>query len=616
MTFKQIHHKQSGIQKFRKLPQQSIKSPPPQIADTLQKSQPFSADQIMMLQRTIGNQAVINLLHNQNKAPPIQRRFPWRGKSGTEKRKAMKNVGRVNPNPTVEEDNDNETLNDVADSVGFTSDTFGEVGDTLGNFGDSVKSAKFESIKSDWLSKNGLPPDTNIDDLSDEQQENFNQEQEDKGGLRQFGSEGDRENLAIASSAAGTVSSGFSSVMGFVAMVNSIKNATDTNKDGYERTEAVMDAVGQGSQTIFSGAQVLTGTSQTIAGGVAKGGGDAASTAADVSGGVGDMFGSLGGAVELGVSTAKGILGLVKYFTSIKSKGWGQRDQIVDIVENFMDAIKGFLSTSKTVMSVVNTFLDIAGKGADFVNAFPVVGAAINIAIQLIDTIVQAVHVASQTYQMAKSIIRQIKMNTKLKAEELLTTPNNEKIRFLGKLVEVNKKRWRRAIIPLTSALTKILANVVSVGASVLNIVGAATSAAYGAGIGIMAGGYGLSATAGIMKLGAASMKPIATFTRWSKQKIRDEGGSKIAKIGNKVGIDMTKTTNFKKTEYQENAKNFLTMLKALPTWRDGDIDVKKQYEEHYQMLKATGINTKELFNETDGAKQEQLIIEALQKRE
>lgn len=590
----------------------------------------LSPSQIMMLQRTIGNQAVLNLIQHQT-SPTIQRRFPWRrGRNNTtpttpatdDKRQNIKNIGNATTTPTVNNEGDflDTFLSEGAEAGGFTSDTLGEVGDTLGNFGNDAKMGKFDSITQDWLRENGLPADTKIDDLSDDQKESLEEKQKDEGGLIGFASEETQENLQIASAGAGTLSSGFSSVVGFAAMVNSIKNAKEADNH-FDRGDAVLDAIGQGSQGIMSGGQTLAGVSQTISTGVAKNGSDAASTAADASGGVMDMFGSLGGVVEMGVSASKGVLSLIKYFTSIKSKGWGQREQIVEIVENFMDTLKGFLSTSKTVMSVVSTFLDIAGKGSDFVNAFPVVGAAISIAIQLVDTLVQAVRVASQVYQMAKSIMRQIKMKEKLEALAD-TVANADKRRFLSKLVEVNKKRWRRAIIPLTSALTKILANFVSVGASILNIVGAATSVAYGAGVGIMAGGYTLSATAGIMKLGAASMKPIASFTRWSKQKIRDTGsgarGGKVDKFGKFLHINMDdkKTSAGKKTDYEENARNYLTMLRNLPAWDETDTTVVDQYQDLYDMLKATGVNTKEILSLTDPNKQVKLIIEALQKRE
>ncbi len=586
----------------------------------------LSASQIMMLQRTIGNQAVLNLMQRQT-SPTIQRGFPWRrGSNNTtpatdDKRKNIKSIGNA-ANPTIEDDNDllDTTLTEGSEAVGFTSDTFGQVGDTLGSFGGAAKTGKFDAVTKDWLHDNGLPADTKISDLTDDQKDSLEEKQKDKGGLITFGSDDTQENLQIASASAGTLSSGFSSLVGFAAMVNSIKKAYEADNH-FDRGDAVLDAIGQGSQGFMSGGQALAGVSQTISTGVAKNGSDAASTAADASGGVMDMFGSIGGVVEMGVSGAKGVLGLIKYFTSIKSKGWGQREQIVQITENFMDTLKGFLSTAKTVMSVVSTFLDIAGKGADFVNAFPVVGAAISIAIQLVDTLVQVVKVVSQVYQMAKSIIRHIKMKEKLEALAD-NVANADKRRFLSKLVEVNKKRWKRAIIPLSSALTRILANFVSVGASILNIVGAATSVAYGAGVGIMAGGYSLSATAGIMKLGAASMKPIASFTRWSKQKIRDKGsgarGGKVDKFGKFLHINMDdeKTSAGKKKDYQENSSNFLAMLRGLDDWDPADDKVVDDYKELYDMLKATGVNTKELFSITDPNKQAQKIIEALQQRE
>src|SRR5690606_6268433 len=103
----------------------------------------------------------------------------------------------------------------------------------------------------------------------------------------------------------------------------------------------------------------------------------------------------------------------------------------------------------------------------------------------------------------------------------------------------------------------------------------------------------GLSATAGVVKIGSAAAAPIAKFTRWSKQKGRDIGAESLQnpqqgrfkKAMGKRAVKMfntNKSTAEKQKQYVKDATEIVHMLVKLPPTVDDSS--RPQYEAAYEV--------------------------------
>lgn len=422
--------------------------------------------------------------------------------------------------------------------------------------------------------------------------------------------------LGSAGAGLGAVGSGLTTVGGGIGMLMSVMKlrelakSTDPGKR-WEQAATWSVLVGSGAQTLLGGAQTVAGMTGAGANAAAAAGQETGKTVADASSGVMDSLGALGGLVEMGVS---GFQGVMKVAQMIRGKAW-DADMASGAATDFLKSLKGAAMTAKSLVSATNTWLSLAGEA---IAVLPIIGAAINIFGQMVDILIQLVSVAMRTYKLVKAAI----MASKMKAVGAAKGAASEMGKFAAGMALNAKKRWQRQIAPLIGNVVTIVADFISIGGSVLNIVGAATAAAYGAGVGIMAAGYAATATAGAMKVGAALIKPTQTFVRWSKQRIRDKGQAPgfHATAGKVFHVNMNKTTDNKNKEIAGQISflmKHLHGLKDLPASTDATYPaVKAEYEEAHMLVKSTGVKISDLTAAADARAVVTVLAKALRERE
>lgn len=618
------------------------------------------------LQRTIGNRAATQLIsHRSTPGQPVINRSLFSGwwskkktpanttppaprvRNQSELEEMQNRLGSTNISATTPAAGGDDKVNplDIA-SEGISDVTGGlELASSLkGDLTVEPKSAKYNAVYQDFLRENKLPSDTEESSLNGKQKEQLAEKQKDEGGLRVLVKDDNaRADLGIAA----TAFQGFASVggaaSGIVGFVSSVQNWKEA-ENGWQRFDLAMDMVGQGSQTATGIGQAVTATGGVVAGGVARHREDLsdAKSAADGFSGVSDFLGALGGSVETVVSAAKIVSGIMQLFKGI-SEGT-KSDQVLDITSHVIKVLKNFLNVSKSTISGLRTFLDIAGKSADFVAAVPVIGSAISIGIQLLDTLLQVVEIIRHAIRIAKAarIAATLKSQLSVDGKAVLDAKKrsdknaalakaDDKDKLMLQLIDVNSKRVKRAALPVTTSVINIVANVISISGSILNIVGVATSAAYGAGVAIMAVGYGATATAGTLKLGTALAKPAAALIRNVKQQYRDLGVKNTTNSSTPVKwlaqyaakhANTDKSSSAKQAGYLANAHRLMTIAKGLDVVQPSDADdVKAKKLESYAelefMLKATGVNRKKLYKlNGNPAEQIKMLISAMKQRE
>ncbi len=430
--------------------------------------------------------------------------------------------------------------------------------------------------------------------------------------------------LGTTSSALGAATSGVSMFAGgfaaydnfrqFAAMVKANKGAPNKQFDALQMTDTLLQGGGnalQAGTSGLTGATSLGGVGAGIA--VAQGASDDAATAAAAFGGLGDAIGAVGGSVQLLVSGARLTIGVVNNIRKPDEANWSA------VAVDSLGMLKGFLSTANSTVSAVSGFLQIAGTAAELANALPVVGAAVNICIQLLDIVIQTINFVKALVKMIESIMQAKKMKKKADA----APAGGHEQHMLEHLSEINTKRYKRQLIPLISSVVNGVADCLSIGGSVLYVVGVATSPAYGAGVAIMAAGYGASATAGLIKLGTALSGPVAKFVRTQKQFGRDvaagekTGGwrGKVLQKTHLIGAyDVKKSSGKKDQEYLASINSIYDMIAALPaTYTEQDAD---QFENAHDVIAATGVSTTKLYKADTPDEATRLLMEALKKRD
>ncbi|MEO8540990.1 MAG: hypothetical protein ABI577_14715 [bacterium] len=423
--------------------------------------------------------------------------------------------------------------------------------------------------------------------------------------------------LGSAGAGLGAVGSGLTTVGGGIGVVLSVMKlrelakSTDPGKR-WDQFATLSILTGSGAQTLLGGAQTVAGMVGAGGNAAAAAGKETGKTVADASSGVMDSLGALGGLVEMGVSGAQGV---AKVAQLVKGKSW-DADLASGAAIDFLKSLKGAAMTAKSLVSAANTWMSLAGEA---IAILPVVGAAINIVGQMVDVLIQLVTVAMRTYKLVKAAI----MAAKMRAVETAKGAGSEVGKFAAGMALNAKKRWKRQIAPLIGNVVTIVADFISIGGSVLNIVGAATAAAYGAGVGVMAAGYAATATAGALKVGAALIKPTQSFVRWSKQRIRDkgQGGTGFhAGAAKFFRVDMDKTTESKNKEIAGQISflmKHLHGLRDLPAPTDSNYAaIKAEYEEAHLLVKSTGVKVNDLSGASDARAVVTLLAKAMRERE
>lgn len=531
------------------------------------------------MQGTIGNAAVSRQIAQ---GPVVQRLWGKKKKPTDADLKEMRQKAGYNQTTTendVKKVPEGTNMENAQEGVGFGAELTQVPGDALSNFGSST---------------------TRLD----------GEELEFTGATGQAG-------LSSAGAGLGGVGSGLTALgggLGVVLSIMKLRELSQSTDPGKRWDQAATWAVmtGSGAQTLVGGAQALAGLTGGAANAAAAAGKETGKTVADAASGAMDSLGALGGLVEMGVS---GVQGVVKVAQMVRGKSW-DAELASGAAVDFLKALKGAAVTGKSIVSAANTWLSLAGEA---VAILPVIGAAINIVGQMIDILIQLVSVTMRVYKLVKAAI----MAHKMKAMQAAKGAASDIGKFAAGMAVNAKKRWQRQIAPLIGNVITIVADFISIGGSVLNIVGAATAAAYGAGVGIMAAGYAANATAGAMKVGAALIKPTQTFVRWSKQRIRDkgQGGTGFhARAGQLFHVNMNKTTQNKNKEIASQISflmRHLHGLRDLPAPTDATYgDIKAEYEEAHVLVKSTGVKISDLTAAADARAVVTVLAKAMRERE
>ena len=568
------------------------------------------AAQILALQKTIGNRATINQL---------QRKWPWSSRASPDSLKSMDKAPSQGDLNAAAKDND-QKIENTADMVitgaGTAAAFKDETATLLSNLAAVNQTPKFDRVFKDWLQDNQLSSRTKIDDLDNDQLKQLTQREVERGGLRTvIGSASGRENMAIAGSAGGSIAAGLGALGAFASMAASIAHARTTD-DKWERAFAIFDASMQGLQGGAMAGQAAAGIGSTIASGVATTGIEAAETAGGVMSGITDSLAGLTPMIQSFMAGAH-VLGDIATLFKKDSTSLQRREAGFDLASSGVDSLKSFLSGARSLMSAIRTVLDIAGTGASFGSVVPIVGAAINILVQFLDIVMQAIEIAKRAINIHEAKARRTQIRN-LKGAAPASSDHTD---MLDKLVEINSKRVNRAIRPLVAASVSVLADIASVGGSVVNIIGVATTPAYGAGAALMGVGYGLSATAGLAKVGAGVSGPVASGIRSAKQRGRNFAGNTTATrfkntrqyLRDHKVFNIDKTSELKKARDVKTAKSIFDLIASAGTTAPLD---KQALAEAFTILKATGVDVEAMIEETRMDKRAKMLIEAIRMRE
>lgn len=588
----------------------------PQLALAQQSQSGQQNQQNPLTQSQSGQQNQNPLTQSQSGQQSQQNQQATQPQQNTQQPPPPKFLQNITPKAKAIEDPDHAN---IIEGLSLTSTTTDAIGSMLSNAGGTLQSAKYDSVYQSFLREQGLPLNTVEADLTDAQAEALEKKEIEEGGLRTLAENADvRADLNIASSGMGVGIGAFTTVAGLFGLVDAWKKFRK-NTDPAKRANLIMELVNQGTVGAIGGLQTASSLGGTISSAVSKYQPDnsAAEAASNSFSGLGDIFGSLGGMVEMFVTGIRGMKGAIDLFRGVGEGS--KREQGMQIAAEFIKSGKAFLMTGKSAISAAKTFMDIAGTANAFTSAVPIIGAAVNIVVQFVDTGLQILDGIRQAIKIAEARLMAGKMQKQLNDENSKQNKDANRVSYLQKMVEINIKRVKRAVIPLITSISNSIANIISIGGSILNIVGAATSAAYGAGVGIMAAGYAATGTSAVMKLSGAAAKPIAAGVRMIKQKGRDMAEKSPTGVAAKVfKFNADKSTEKKKQAYIQHAQQLFEVITALPDKYDANnAQEKQQYDDAYLMLEATGVNVEELFKKNGDPKDQMLmIIEAMQVRE
>ena len=133
--------------------------------------------------------------------------------------------------------------------------------------------------------------------------------------------------------------------------------------------------------------------------------------------------------------------------------------------------------------------------------------------------------------------------------------------------------------------------------------------------------GYGLSATAGLAKVGAGVSGPVASGIRSAKQRGRNFAGNTTATrfkntrqyLRDHKVFNIDKTSELKKARDVKTAKSIFDLIASAGTTAPLD---KQALAEAFTILKATGVDVEAMIEETRMDKRAKMLIEAIRMRE
>lgn len=418
--------------------------------------------------------------------------------------------------------------------------------------------------------------------------------------LAEVGNQDQRDALKAAAAPAGVVTDilalGSNGAALFI-LAKKLKEET-----GWAKGRTALELTAQGTGAVAKTGKSLAGASKAGTQIAATSGASSAKAAVTGSAGFSEAFSAIGAAFDALISGGKGLWGIIRV---VQGKAKNKKTQLLESVTQLFESGKSFLSMINGTISSVRWFLKLAETAGDFVQAVPFVGGAIAIFTQAIDILVQGLKAIRQVVTAAGAWLQKQKMAGFLAALPRGKRKDREMLTHLG---EINGKRVNRAMIPLTAAGMTAVGDVISIGGSVLNIVGSATAGAMGAGGALLAAGYGTAALSGVVKVGAASLRPGAYVVRTGKQKFRDVAASNsVAKglntelFGKRV-FNTDKTTDQKNKRLSRSSNTLIRRIKEIPDQAALAQMNPVQQEKHANrirevmaMLEATGVDVAKL---------------------
>lgn len=434
------------------------------------------------------------------------------------------------------------------------------------------------------------------------------------------GSESMSGELNAASAGVGIGTASLAGFGNFIGLVDAIRVISDKEKTKREKGMAYADIAQNVAMGGVSAGQVA-GSAVGSAAGFAGAG-----VLGDISTGAVELLGGIGDAITQAFATGKGLANLIVDVVQVFR---GEKDWKKALKENggallggLLPALKRFLGMSKSILSGVRWILKAVEVGGEFVQAFPIIGNSIGIFLKLLSIIEESVKIVIEAIRISKAGWYIHKMG-KVGAKALETAKE---------IIDINWKRVRRHLIPVLTNTGRIIGDLLGISGNVLQIVGVATSAAYGAGVGLMAGGIAATAGGSLLKVGMGATELGFKGLRWTKQAGRDlaskleskdvaAGKEERGKFGTAMSkiFNTDKTTAAKQAKYKADASKILENLSKLPpiagtNEEQADI-LAKNYKPLMTLVKATGVSLKELQKQDSLEQMQQMLVEAMKKR-
>jgi len=434
------------------------------------------------------------------------------------------------------------------------------------------------------------------------------------------GSESMSGDVNAASAGVGIGTAGLAGFGNFIGLVDAIRIIGDKEKSKREKGMAYADIAQNAAMGTVSGGQVAgsaVGSAAGLAGAGALG---------DISTGAVELLGGIGDAITQAFATGKGLANLIIDVVQVFR---GEKDWKKALTENggallggLLPALKRFLGMSKSILSGVRWILKAVEVGGEFVQAFPVIGNSIGIFLKLLSIIEEGVKVVIEAIRISRAGWNIHKIG-KVGAKALETAKE---------IIDINWKRVRRHLIPVLTNTGRIIGDFLGIAGNVLQIAGVATSAAYGAGVGLMVGGIATGATGSLLKVGMGATELGLKGLRWTKQAGRDlaskleskdvaAGKEERGNFGKAMStvFNTDKTTAAKQAKYKADANKILDNLSKLPKisgTKEEQADIlATKYQPLMTLVKATGVSMKELRQQESLEKMQEKLVEAMKKR-
>jgi hypothetical protein len=424
----------------------------------------------------------------------------------------------------------------------------------------------------------------------------------------------------IASILTGVMGMG-SKISGFVGDMMENEGVKST----FEGLKETFGFFGSGIDTVKGVVETVVKVVQAIAGGLKNRGKSAKSKLKDFVETVGDIAGTVLGTVKSGIETVAGVLKLIKSVPLVSS--------ILGIVGSVVDLVSGALDLTKSVYEMIKLIVKTKKEKAmekelkddeytrterNLYSKLRRMEIASEPAGQspgaiLIERDKQGIPTAKQeetTLGKYKTQTAGNKTATTDRDQKDVETHLTDRV-----LVDTVRKRIKRAysqipeiIVDGVAAGISIVGGLISIGADIAAVVSAPTGVGTAAALATKTIASTVSSVlSGGLKVGKAIYKMARVGVRKIKQFARDKGWS---------GTNQDKTSKAKLAKRKQETIRLMSMVASLTNYDPADDASKAAYTRAQLRLKASGVDTMELFEKNgEPAEQAKMILEALNAR-